>query len=110
MRQIKLFYFWLKLIWKVRKLKDWALLSDMLFIQDDTLILAISIYKLEGSTIEEKRADLVALIRSHYMLKQTVEYWPVPLNYEVGKILELNKTIRKHQPYVDARNDYNDLM
>ena len=110
MRQIKLFYFWLKLIWKVRKLKDWALLSDMLFIQDDTLILAISIYKLEGNTTEEKRADLVALIRSHYMLKQTVECWPVPLNYEVGKMYKLNKIIRKHQHVVDDIKFFNDLI
>ena len=110
MRKIKLFYFKLKLIWKLRKLKDWTLFCDVLFIQSDTLLMAISIYELEGNTIQEKRADLVALMRSHYMLKQTTEYWPVPLNYEVGKILELNKTIRKHQPFVDARNDYNDLM
>ena len=110
MRKIKLFYFWLKLIWKVIKLKDWALLSDVLFIQDEKIMIALSKYEPIGDTIEEKEADLIEFITLHYMLKQTSEFWPVSLNYEVGKMYKLNKIIRKYQHVVDDIKFFNDLI
>jgi hypothetical protein len=73
-------------------------------------MIALSKYEPLGYTIQEKEADLIACIKSHYLLKQTAECWPVSLNYEVGKMYKLNKIIRKHQHVVDDIKFFNDLI